>query len=100
MNLKDFITKQTSNRHFDEFVFLLPDSYKGNFIKFLDDYEVALKEEYAGAELAEIAFDDWNAPYFDGQMLQFNATEVGTYVVVFTSNTWINIGIIEIISNV
>lgn len=47
MNLKDFITKQTSNRHFDEFVSLLPDSYKGNFIKFLDDYEVALKEEYA-----------------------------------------------------
>lgn len=51
MNLKDFITKQTSNRYFDEFGFLLPDSYKGNFIKFLDDYEVALKEEYASNDI-------------------------------------------------
>jgi hypothetical protein len=49
------------------------------------DLTITLKEEYTGAELVEISFDDWNAPYFDGQMLQFNATEVGTYVVVFTS---------------
>ncbi len=50
------------------------------------DLTITLKEAYTGAELAEVAYDDWNAPYFDGQMLQFVAKEVGTYVVVFTSN--------------
>lgn len=46
---------------------------------------IALKEEYAAASLTEVAYDDWNAPYFDNQLLNFNATELGTYVVVFTS---------------
>ena len=46
---------------------------------------IALKEEYAAASLTEVSYDDWNAPYFDNQVLNFNATELGTYVVVFTS---------------
>ena len=46
---------------------------------------IALKEEYTDASLSEIQPDDWDVPYFDGKMLNFNSSTIGTYVVVITS---------------
>lgn len=46
---------------------------------------IALKEEYADVSLTEVSYDDFDAPYYDGLMLNFNSSTIGTYVVVITS---------------
>ena len=47
------------------------------------DITVALKEEYSGVELS---YPDFDAPGFDGVMMQLLTEAAGTYVVVFTSD--------------
>ena len=46
MNLKDYIHTQEKHRYLNDLLSLLPNLYKGDLDKFLDDYEKILKEEY------------------------------------------------------